>query len=77
MTRIVGSTAHCSVMSASNCSASAADTSAPRSPVSSPRKSRTIVFRRGLADGSRTRNPSNSGSSGSACPSSSPAPQNT
>ena len=36
-----------------------------------------IVFRRGFAEGSRTRNPSNSGSSGNACPSSSPAPQNT
>ena len=35
------------------------------------------MFRRGLADGSRTRNPSRNGSSGSAWPSSSPAPQNT
>ena len=35
------------------------------------------MFRRGLADGSRTRSPSRNGSSGSAWPSSSPAPQNT
>ena len=77
MTRMVGRTAHCSATSASNCSASTAGTSVPRSAVASPRKSRTIVFRRGLADGSRTRSPSRNGSSGSAWPSSSPAPQNT
>jgi hypothetical protein len=77
MTRIVVRSAHCSAMSASNCSARAADMSVPRSAVSSPRNSRRIVFRRGFAEGSRTRSPSSSGSSGNACPSSSPAPQNT
>ena len=76
-TRMVGRTAHCSATSASNCSASTAGTSVPRSAATSPRSSRTIVFRRGLADGSRTRKPSRNGSSGSAWPSSSPAPQNT
>ena len=55
-TRMVGRTAHCSATSASNCSASTAGTSAPRSAATSPRSSRTIVFRRGLAEGSRTRN---------------------
>ena len=77
MTRMAGRTAHCSVTSASNCSASTAGTSVPRSAVTSPRSSRTIVFRRGFADGSRTCSPSRNGSSGSAWPSSSPAPQNT
>ena len=77
MTRTAGRTAHCSATSASNCSASIAGTSVPRSAATSPRSSRTIASRRGFADGSRTRSPSRNGSRGSAWPSSSPAPQNT
>jgi hypothetical protein len=77
MTRIVGCAAHSSATSASSCSASTAATSVPRSAAISPRSRRTIALRRGFAEASRTRSPSSSGSSGNACPSSSPAPQNT
>ena len=77
MTKMVGRTAHCSATRASSCSASTAGTSVPRSALTSPRRNWTIVFRLGFADGSRTRSASRNGSSGSAWPSSSPAPQNT
>ena len=76
-TRTAGRAAHCSATSASNCSVRIAGTSVPRSAAPSPRSSRTIASRRGFAGGSRTRRPSRNGSSGSAWPSSSPAPQNT
>ena len=77
MTRIVGRTAHCSATSASNCSASAADTSMPRSAATSPRSNPRIVFRRGLAEGWRTPKASINGKSGNAWLSSSPTPQKT
>ncbi len=77
MTRIVGRSAHCSASNASSCSANAAATSVPKSAAPSPRSRLTIEFLLGLDDGSRTRSASSSGSSGKACPSSSPAPQNT
>ena len=76
MTKMVGRTAHCSATRASSCSASTAGMSVPRSALASPRKSWTIVFRLGLAEGSRTRSPSRNGSSGSAWLSSSQSPQN-
>ena len=76
-TRITGRIAHSSSVSASNCSASAAAMSSPRPDASSPRSRARMDFRRGLSDGSRTRSPSRNGTSGNACPSSSPAPQNT
>ena len=60
--------AHCSATSASNCSASAAETSVPRSAATSPRNSLTIVLCRGLAGGSRTRKASSNGSSGKRLP---------
>ena len=77
MTRTTGRTALSSATSASSCSASVAGTSAPLSAAISPRSSPTIVLRRALTDGSRTWSASRNGSSGSAVPSSSPAPQKT
>ena len=53
ITRMVGRTAHCSVTSASTCSAST-----PGSAGISPRSCRMIIFRRGFTEGSRTRSPS-------------------
>ena len=72
ITRMVGRTAHCSVTSASTCSAST-----PGSAGISPRSCRMIIFRRGFTEGSRTRSPSRNGCSGNAWESSSAAPQNT
>jgi hypothetical protein len=58
-------------------SASTAGTSAPRSAATSPPGSLTIASRRGLREGSRTRSPPRSGSSGRFLPQFVAAPQNT
>ena len=76
-TNTTGWRPHSSSVRASSCSPRAAGKSSPRPEASSPRSRARIVFRRGLTEGSRTRNASKKGSSGNVCPSSSPAPQKT